>query len=140
MNPVISNFLMKEKVGVLSVILADGTPHSATMHYSYKDEPFKIYIQTSNTTLKAQPFLNGEVGKGAMAIGFSEEDWLTLQIHGDIRIISGHEELEEVYKIHYKKNPDAEQYKGPKTVFLEFTPNWWRYTDFNTDPETIINS
>jgi len=75
-----------------------------------------------------------------MVIGLSEEEWLTLQMHGDVKIISDNKELEKVYKIHYAKHPEAEQYKGPKTVFLEFTPTWWRFTDFNTNPETIIEN
>lgn len=139
MNEEVISFLNKNKIGVISVLLEEGI-HSATVHYSHKLDPFKIYIQTSNTTLKAKPFLNGEIGKGAFVIGFSEEEWLTLQMHGNIRVITDANELQEVYKIHYSKYPKSEKYKGPKTVFLEFTPTWWRYTDFNTDPETIISS
>ena len=140
MNQSALNLLSKDRVGVISVIQKDGTVHSATVHYSQKNDPVKIYIQTLNTTLKSQPFLNGQSGQGAMVVGFSEQDWVTLQMHGNIRAVLDQEELEEVYKTHYQKHPDAEQYKGPNTVFLEFTPTWWRYTDFNTDPETIINS
>jgi uncharacterized protein YhbP (UPF0306 family) len=138
MNEQIESFLNKERIGVISVILDDGTLHSATIHFSYAANPLKFYIQTSNSTLKAQPFMSGKPGKAAMVIGFSEEVWITLQMHGQIRQVSDSDELEEVYKIHYKKQPEAEQYKGPKTVFLEFTPEWWRFTDFNTEPETII--
>jgi general stress protein 26 len=140
MNPIVLDLISTDKVGVISVALEDGTIHSATVHYSHNENPLKIYIQTSNTTLKVKPFLNGQIGKGAFVIGFSEDEWLTLQMHGEIRAISDQDQLEEIYKIHYKKHPDAEQYKGPNTVFLEFSPIWWRYTDFNTDPETIINS
>jgi general stress protein 26 len=138
MSPPVLDFLAKERVCSLAVILSDGSPHSAAVHYSHQAEPLKIFIQTSNTTTKAQPFLNGETGKASVAVGFSEQDWLTLQMRGTIRTISDPKELDEVYSIHYKKHPDAEQYKGPNTVFLEFTPTWWRYTDFNTEPETII--
>lgn len=136
----ILNFLEKYRVGVVSVPLKDENVHSATVHYSHKISPLKIYIQTSNDTLKAQPFLKGEVEKGAFVIGFSEDEWLTLQMHGEIKAVFEQNELEKIYKIHYKKHPNAEQYKGPNTIFLEFTPTWWRYTDFNTDPETILNS
>src|SRR3989338_1875463 len=47
--------------------------------------------------------------------------------------------VEAVYKIHFKKHPFAEKYKNEHTVVIEFTPTWWRYTDFNTTPETIID-
>ncbi len=140
MDSKIKDFLEKQRVGVLSVVLSDGASHSATVHYSHQTNPIKIFIQTTNTTLKAQPFLKGEVGKGSFVTGFSEEEWLTLQMHGTVKKISDEKELEDVYKIHYAKHPDAEQYKGPKTVFLEFIPTWSRYTDFNTEPETIIEN
>ncbi len=141
MNPIISNFLKDHRICVISVNLGDGNLHSATVHYSHTENPFKIFIQTTNDTLKASPFLNGKTGKGAMVIGFSEEEWMTLQLHGDIRIISDADEIEEAAKIHYQKLPNAEKRRGPDTVFLEFTPTWWRYTDFNTKPEeTIITS
>lgn len=138
MNPDVIKFLIKERVCVLSVVLPDGAPHSATMHYSEELNPLRLFIQTSNTTLKAQALMNERNNKAAVVIGFSEKDWLTLQMRGTVRIVSDPQELEAIYKVHYEKHPDAEQYKGPKTVFLEFTPTWWRYTDFNTDPETII--
>lgn len=141
MNKQIQDLLSRDRLGVISVKLDDEIIHSATIHFSHLSEPdIRIFIQTSNTTLKAKPFLHGQVGKGAMVIGFSEEDWLTLQMHGDIRAISDNNELEAIYKIHYQKHPEAEQYKGLDTIFLEFKPTWWRYTDFNTEPETIISS
>ena len=140
MNEQILNFISKERVCVLSVILPDGTSHSAAVHYSHQTEPLKIFIQTINTTEKVKGLLNGEIGKASVVIGFSEQDWLTLQMRGDIKIISDSGQLQEIYKIHYAKHPDAEQYKNnPGTVFLEFTPTWWRFTDFNTDPEIIIS-
>lgn len=140
MNQAILDLLSKHTIGVISVVLNDSNVHAATVHFSHKNDPLKVYIQTSNKTLKAQPFLNGETGKGAFVLGFSEEEWLTLQMHGTVRAVSDQNELEEIYKVHYAKHPDSEQYKGPKTVFLEFTPTWWRYTDFNTEPPIIISS
>jgi len=139
MNPKILDFLKSQPVGVVSVLLADGSPHAATVHYSHKEGPLKFFIQTTNTTTKVQNLLDGKTAKASMVIGFSEQDWLTMQMRGDLRIVSDKNELDEIYKVHYQKHPDAEKYKGPKTVFLEFTPTWWRYTDFNTEPETIID-
>ena len=133
--------IKKERVCTLSVLLPNGTPHSAAVHFSHQAEPLKIFIQTTNTTEKVKGLLNGETCKASIVIGFSEQDWLTLQMRGDIKIIFDSGQLQEIYKIHYAKHPDAEQYKNnPGTVFLEFIPTWWRFTDFNTDPETIILS
>lgn len=140
MNPQVRNFITKERVGVVSVVLADGTPHAAAVHYSHQENPLAFFIQTVNDTVKVQNLSHGKIGNAAMVIGFSEQDWLTLQMRGDIQIISDKNQLEEIYKIHYQEHPDAEKYKNQKTVFLKFTPTWWRYTDFNTDPETIIEN
>ena len=138
MDSKIINFIAKERVCVLSVVLPDGIPHVATVHYSHADSPLRLFIQTSNTTTKARALTNKENAKAAVVIGFSEQDWLTLQMRGDIKIVSSENELEEICKIPSKKHPDAEKCKGPSTVFLKFQPTWWRFTDFNTDPETVI--
>lgn len=140
MNEVIEQLLTSEPIGVLSVLLADGTLHAATIHFSQTVEPFKLYMQTSNTTIKAQPFVDGKTGPAALVIGVSEATWRTLQLHGTVRAILDPEEIAEVAKIHYEKHPEAGKYQSPKNLFLEFTPSWWRYSDFNTDPPTIIAS
>ncbi len=39
------------------------------------------------------------------------------------------------------KLPSSAEWKDdPATVLLAFTPTWWRFTDLNTDPYTIISS
>lgn len=138
MNPIALNLLTKERVCVLSVVLADGSPHNAVVHYSEQAEPLKIFIQTYPTVKAKAIQEKGGAAKAAIVIGLSEKDFVSLQMRGNIRIVSDQKELQDIYKIHYKKHPEAEKYKGPKTIFLEFTPTWWRYTDFNTDPETVI--
>jgi len=140
MNSQVTNFLAKERVCGLTVLIGAGIPHSATVHYSHQENPLKIFVQTSNKTEKAKPFLTGATGKASIVIGQSEEEWITLQMRGNIRAVINEEELKEIYKIHYKKHREAEKYKNSNTVFLEFTPTWWRYTDFNTDPDTVITS
>jgi hypothetical protein len=79
--------------------------------------------------------------KGAVVIGFSEEEWITLQLDGDVEMIEDPGDLKNAQDIHYVKHPSSEKWKDyPTTVFLKFTPTWWRYTDFNTKPPTIISS
>ena len=138
MDKKILAFLHKDRVAVLSVPLEDGAPHAATMHYSFSEEPLTFYFQTSDDTEKVKA-VGRKTVKAAVVIGFSEADWLTLQMRGPVCAMTDPMELETVYKIHYAKQPQAEKYKGPHSVFLKFTPNWWRFTDFNTDPETIIH-
>ena len=140
MNPVAIHLLTKERVCVLSVVLADGSPHNAVLHYSQQIKPVKLFMQTYPTVKVRAIREKGGKAKAAIVVGLNEQDFVSLQMRGDIRIVSVPQELKNIYKIHYAKHPKAKQYKNSNTVFLEFTPTWWRYTDFNTDPETIIES
>ena len=59
---------------------------------------------------------------------------------GQVRVLRK-DELPNVHEIHYAKHPNSAKYKDdPATIFLAFIPQWWRYTDFNTEPPTIISS
>jgi general stress protein 26 len=137
----IIEFLNTQRIASLTTLLSDGTPHAAALHYSYTENPFTIYFSTDNTSRKFQGLVSNNETKAAIAIGFSEEDWLTFQLEGTVRKVANKTELESVQKIHYTKYPNSAKYKDePETVFLAFTPTWWRFSDFNTDPETIISS
>ncbi|MEK7503997.1 MAG: hypothetical protein AAB550_00640 [Patescibacteria group bacterium] len=122
------NLLKSERVCALSVCLPDGGCHNAAMHFSLNENPLTIYIQTENTSIKCQKLPT----RASIVIGFSEETMQTLQLDGEIKKIEG--DLTEIHKIHYVKNPTAEQYKNdPGTVFLTFTPTWWRYSDYKNE-------
>ena len=121
------DLLSSEKVSVLSVCKADGGCHGAAVHFSHQVDPLVIYIQTESTSIKCKKLPT----KASVVVGFSEETMQTLQMDGDICQIT---DLEEVYKIHYTKHPEAEKYKNdPTTVFLAFTPTWWRYSDYKNN-------
>ena len=121
------DLLTKERVCALSVSLSDGGCHGAAMHFSHQVEPLTIYIQTKNTSIKCRKLPT----QASVVVGFSEETMQTLQMDGEIQLASN---LEDIYKIHYVKNPTAEQYKNdPTTVFLAFTPAWWRYSDYKNN-------
>lgn len=130
MDKKVLDFLGKHRVCSLAILLKDDSPHGAAMHYSHADSPFEIYIQTENTSKKCQALLKGDSVKASVVVGFSEEEFKTLQMDGDIKILAK-ARLEDVHKIHYKKHPDAKQWKDdPATVFLVFRPTWWRYTEY----------
>lgn len=139
MNQIPLDLLVKERICVLSVVLSDNSPHGAVVHYSQTTGPLRLFMQTFPTVKTNAITEKGGIAKASVVVGLSEEEFVTLQMRGDIRIVSDIAELESIYKAHYAKHPKAEQYKDDETIFLEFTPTWWRYTDFNTDPETIIN-
>lgn len=139
MDQRIIDFLTKERICSLTTIIDGGQPHSATMHYSYTVTPsLKLYFSTNKTSRK---ILNSNsFKKASFLIGFSETEWTTLQIEGDLEIV-GDEELSEVKTNHYDRNPSSKKFEGdPNTIFLCFKPTWWRYTDYKTSPVTILSS
>ncbi len=140
-DPKILNFLQKHNICSLTTLLLDGSPHAAALHYSHQEDPLTLFFSTENSSKKCQALLEGNIGKASVAIGFSEEEWITLQMDGEIKIIADKGILEKIYQIHYSKHPNSRKYKDdPNTIFLAFTPTWTRYTDFNTHPPTIISS
>lgn len=141
MDSKILDFLTKHRVCSLTTLFNDGSPHAAALHYSYKKDRLELYFSTENTSLKTQALLEGKSTKASVVIGFSDEEWITLQMDGEIKAIFDKDELSSVHAIHYAKVPDAEQYKDdPATIFLKFVPKWWRYTDYNADPPLIKKS
>lgn len=141
MDQRILDLLSKEKVSALSVCLPDGTCHAAAMHFSHIPKPLTIYIQTENTSRKMQGIKSGQPVAASVVVGFSEEEMKTLQMDGQIQLITDAAKLPDIHKIHYAKHPQAEQYKSdPGTVFLAFTPTWYRYTDYKTEPPTFLTS
>lgn len=137
----ISTFLTKHHIAALTVTLSDGTLHAAALHFSHQEEPTVIYFSTDRTSRKCQGLLNGEVQQAALVVGLSEEEWVTVQMDGEVQAISDETELARVQAVHYAKHPGSEKYKDdPATIFLKFTPKWWRYTDFNTEPVTLLES
>ncbi len=138
MNPEVLGFLSHHKICSLTTLLLDGSPHAAVLHYSHTTNPLTIYVGTENTSRKMEALVKNKSGKASLVIGFSDEEWKTLQMDGDVHVISP-EEAEKIQAIHYKKHPGAEKFKNnPETIFIKFTPSWWRYSDYTTNPPTFI--
>lgn len=138
MDKKITDFLGSHRVCSLTTLISDGSPHAAAMHFSHRDVPFELYIQTERNSRKFQALLTKETTKASVVIGFSEEEWTTLQLDGIVIEVKDKNELERVHEMHYLKHPDAKQYRDlPETVFLKFTPIWWRYTEYKPEMKII---
>jgi general stress protein 26 len=141
MEEKVLDFLRKHRICSLTTLLIDGSPHAAAVHYSHAKDPLTLYFSTDNTSRKCEALLNGNIVKAAVVVGFSEQEWITLQMNGEIKAVLDKDELAKAQEVHYGKHPKSEKYKNePETVFLSFTPTWWRYTDYNTIPETVLSS
>ena len=136
----IINFLKSSRVGVLSVLLKNGFPHGATVHFSHQENPIRLFFLTDRNYKKCEALLEGNPVQASFVTGFSEEEMRTLQLDGTARIVSGADELTTLKQVHFRKIPTAKQYEDdPDSVFLEFIPAWWQYSDYTTDPETRIS-
>lgn len=141
MDSKILEFLKNHNVGVLTVLSSDNSPHSAVMHFSYNDEPFELFFSTKNTSKKCESLLDGKLVNASFVSGFSEEEWMTLQMDGEVKIVKEKEKIDMISEIHYSRNPSSKRYKDePETCFLVFTPKWWRYSDFKSKPVVVISS
>lgn len=130
------DFLAKQPIGCLAIMVKDA-PHTAAIHFSHTSEPFRLYFQTAQDSKKCASLLNGETVPASFTAGFSEEEWKTIQIDGLIRLIHD-DEREDFETSFYAKNPGSKKYAGDHSAFLVFTPNWWRFSDFNTRPPRTI--
>lgn len=138
MKAELQDYLAANRVGVLGVQLADGNPHTAAVHYSQRDEPFCIYVQTASDSVKCSPFATAEKVRASLTVGTSEEEWKTMQVHGILEMLTDAAEVAEFKKVHYTKNPDASKHDGADTAYLRFTPTWWRFSDYQENPVLII--
>lgn len=137
----VNEFLTHHRVGTISIASANGTPHSAAVHFAHATNPLKIYIVTEKKSKKTQGLLEGLSASASFVTGFSEEEWVTFQADGDIHIPRGEKELTEAKAAYYLKFPTAQanEYNSDIT-FLVFTPHQWKYTNLNPDPWEIISS
>lgn len=129
MDQKVVDFLSKERMAVLVIVLPDGTPHTAAMHFVYKNDA--IYFSTHAKSKKVEGLTSA---KASVTIGFSEQNWVTLQMNGSI------EKTESVKDLILTKYPESAKYMDEKIIFLKFTSSWWRFTDFTTQPPTIVEN
>lgn len=139
MNQKVSEFLNAHHVGVLSVQLKSGKPHGATVHFSHQDNPLKVFFMTDRNSKKVEAILDGSTMGASFVTGFDEDSMQTVQMDGSVRIVTDAAEIAALKEVHYAKLPSAKKWEGaPDSVFLEFTPTWWRFKDYKTD--TVIEN
>lgn len=132
MQQAIHDFLHSNEISVLTTLITDGIPHSAALHFSHIEEPLEFYFSTKRNSVKCENLLDGELSPASMVVGFTTENWITLQLRGNVEIIADSAEQQRIQEIHYAKHPGSKRYKdAAETVFLKFTPNWWRYSDLS---------
>ncbi len=136
-DPRISDYLFSNRVSSFSILQSDGSIHSAVCLYANTDNPLEFFILTKNTTQKVQSILGGTTVPASLTIGFSETEWKSFQATGNARVALKTEiELKDIYEKKYNKTVDLDT----DSVFIVFTPTWYRYTEFHSDPKVTIES
>ena len=132
MNPAALDFLRRERMSLLCLLLEDGSPHAAAMHFDLQDDPLILYFSTHFGNRKLAGLQAGRT-QASVVVGFSETDWITLQMDGHCEIITpaGSAPAKNLLLAKY---PEAAKHISESTVFLKFTPAWYRYTEFKSNP------
>ncbi|HSW89729.1 MAG TPA: pyridoxamine 5'-phosphate oxidase family protein [Patescibacteria group bacterium] len=137
----IIDFVTKHRISVLTTMLLDGTPHSSTLHYSASFSSFYFIFMTDKESRKNQKLINSGSTPASLVIGFSEEEWVTLQMEGEVRILTKEDQLDEAWRVYSEKFKGSEKYKDlADSVLLKFVPKWWRYTELKPAPAKVISS
>ncbi len=138
MDPRVLNFIKRHRISCLTTMLTDRQPHSATLHYCFDEKTKTFYFLTEESSRKMQE-LSGGSSKSSLVIGFSEEEWVTLQLEGEIEETFDDERNKAIETFRKKFDNDVSKLKD-ENVFLKFTPSWWRYTELKREPPVIISS
>lgn len=139
MDAKIIEFLEKERISVLTTLLEDGSPHSATMVFVFDKNTNEIYFLTDKTSKKCALLRNGTFVRASVVLGFNEQEMVTLQMDGEVKVIAP-DLVEKVRGLYLAKYPDHKRYDNESSEYLVFKPSWWRYTDFKPVPNYIISS
>ena len=134
-----AEFLEKQRVAILSVVLPTGEVHGAAMHFAVGDRPLKIYFSTEKGSLKYAAVAGNGTGEAGVVVGFSEAEWVTLQMRGKITEASGNE-AEVAWGLILEKYPGAASHRSDKSTVLVFVPGWCRYSNLAAQPPEIITA
>ncbi len=141
MDERVIKFLKRHRISVLTTLLKNGQPHSAALHYAANFEPFYFIFFTDISSRKMEGLIDGKPGKASLVIGFNEEEWLTMQLEGEVRWVPNSDEFERTWEIYASKFNGVEKNKSDSNAaIITFTPKWWRYTEVKPSPAVKISS
>lgn len=138
MDAIIRNYLKGQEIGCLAVPVESGL-HGATIHYTLTDQG-TFYIQTNADSRKCSLLKERGELPATLVVGFTEEDWKTYQADGRVRFLTDPAERRLFGEVRQKQYPGTNYANDPEVAFLEFIPSWYRFTDAETKPKTVLES
>jgi general stress protein 26 len=133
----IIDFILEQRACVLATSISNENVHASAMLYSCNKNPLELYFFTQKNTKKVGTLLNNKSCNASIVIGTTEELKQTLQLTGSIKLLENDDEISKVKNIHYKKFPQSKSFENQETLFLKFSPNWWRHTNYESRPSVI---
>ncbi len=131
----VEEFLETQRIGVLAVLMPDGSPHGATLHFAHTGEQPVFIFHTKPTYRKAEALREG-ASKATFVVGVDEANMKTLQMDGEVAL-ADNEELRRAYFAKFTEKAE----KPSEGIFFTFTPTWWRFTDWTLPQgKTIFSS
>jgi hypothetical protein len=106
------------------------------MHYSCAAELPHLYFSTDDRSGKAKDCQ--ENSRAAVTLGWSEADWVTVQMSGPLRALTSPAEIAAAKTAHYAVHPNARHFENdPHTLFMLFEPDWVRFSDLAAAPPVV---
>ncbi len=119
-------YLRTQRICALAVEMLDGSPHVATVHFAHTEEPLTFLIETSREYRKAEKVMKDGVTRASLCVGFVEGAVQAAQFDGILKEASA-----EAVQLYLQKFPEkADKAASPTTIFLQFDPSWWRFTNW----------
>ena len=81
------DFINKQFLSVLAVEMLDGSPHAATVHFAFSEDPLLFMFETHRPYRKCEALFGRAVSRASLVIGFDENNRKTLQIDGEVKLI-----------------------------------------------------
>lgn len=130
---IVSDFVKKQKIAVLSTVNSQGKPESAVLEFGETDELELVF----DTYTSSRKYKNLQTNKNvSLVIGWDED--ITVQYEGVAEEIKG-EEAKKYKKAYWNKNPIAQRWEAREGItFFKVTPRWIRYSDLNKDPWEVF--
>ncbi len=130
----VSDFVKSHSVGVLATYSPNGEPEASTLLY-LSDDDLNIHFVTRRSSRK---FKNLSVNKNVAFVIGTEPASTTLQINGEVELLSGEEQLGNFIEKLSKNVNIQNLYYGPflKLQGMDFAvfklkPKWARYLHLN---------
>jgi hypothetical protein len=129
-------FMRTQRHAAVASTTPEGSPQAAVVGFVVTDD-FEIFFDTLDSTRKARN-LRADVRAALVVGGFEADAQRTVQVDGTADLPTGVEldELKQLYFERFIDGPQRQAWKG--LIYVRVKPTWLRYSDFRTDPPTIV--